>query len=410
MAVRSFTSEPEQEPDQEPEDSLQISGAIMAPSDGPSPVQLVDAGHAPHGLGVVARPVRAQDQGDPDHPYGPRFDAGGGTAAALRRLGQRRRPRTRGPGVTARLGRQHPRLLRRRRYVLAGERPPGRTDGLARGQPQPARVRGERPARLEGHLPRQPGRPGDGDRAQGRRRARPPAGALHGRCRRRTVRPRPSAAHPRGGVPRRGLHPGVEGPQGHHPCRALPRPARHRPHGRHAGRRGVRPPRPGHGAHVLDRARRSAGHAAEHPRRGPDAPRRQHADGGRPAKPGATPRRAADPHPQRVGMLRPHHPGAHGARVRLGGACPGAVGPGRPQLDAGPSPGPSRHPHARCPRAGVHGARGRPPAAAWPTRPGILRGGPACTGAGCTGAAAPPTEPGGPPVRRLSRPGRALPP
>ena len=51
MSVRSFTPEPEHEP--EPEDSLQISGAIMAPSDGPSPVQLVDAGHAPHGLGVV---------------------------------------------------------------------------------------------------------------------------------------------------------------------------------------------------------------------------------------------------------------------------------------------------------------------------------------------------------------------
>ena len=34
-------------------DKLQISGAIMAPSDGPSPVELVDAGHAPHGLGVV---------------------------------------------------------------------------------------------------------------------------------------------------------------------------------------------------------------------------------------------------------------------------------------------------------------------------------------------------------------------
>jgi pimeloyl-ACP methyl ester carboxylesterase len=37
----------------QPEDSLQISGAIVAPSDGPSPVQLVDSGHAPHGLGVV---------------------------------------------------------------------------------------------------------------------------------------------------------------------------------------------------------------------------------------------------------------------------------------------------------------------------------------------------------------------
>ncbi len=37
----------------EPVDSLQISGAIVAPSDGPSPVDLVDAGHAPHGLGIV---------------------------------------------------------------------------------------------------------------------------------------------------------------------------------------------------------------------------------------------------------------------------------------------------------------------------------------------------------------------
>jgi pimeloyl-ACP methyl ester carboxylesterase len=35
------------------EDSLQISGAIVAPSDGPSPVQLADAGQLPHGLGVV---------------------------------------------------------------------------------------------------------------------------------------------------------------------------------------------------------------------------------------------------------------------------------------------------------------------------------------------------------------------
>jgi pimeloyl-ACP methyl ester carboxylesterase len=34
-------------------DTLQISGALMAPSDGPSPVELADAGHAPHGLGVI---------------------------------------------------------------------------------------------------------------------------------------------------------------------------------------------------------------------------------------------------------------------------------------------------------------------------------------------------------------------
>ncbi len=34
-------------------DRLQISGAIMAPSDGPSPVELADAGRAPLGLGLV---------------------------------------------------------------------------------------------------------------------------------------------------------------------------------------------------------------------------------------------------------------------------------------------------------------------------------------------------------------------
>jgi len=37
----------------EPVDSLQISGAIVAASDGPSPVELVDAGHPALGLGVV---------------------------------------------------------------------------------------------------------------------------------------------------------------------------------------------------------------------------------------------------------------------------------------------------------------------------------------------------------------------
>jgi pimeloyl-ACP methyl ester carboxylesterase len=49
MAVRMFRSKAAPPAD----DSLQISGAIVAPSDGPSPVELVDAGHAPHGLGVV---------------------------------------------------------------------------------------------------------------------------------------------------------------------------------------------------------------------------------------------------------------------------------------------------------------------------------------------------------------------
>jgi pimeloyl-ACP methyl ester carboxylesterase len=37
----------------DPVDTLQISGALVPPSDGPSPVELADTGHAPHGLGVL---------------------------------------------------------------------------------------------------------------------------------------------------------------------------------------------------------------------------------------------------------------------------------------------------------------------------------------------------------------------
>ena len=59
MAVPFFRSKGEDPP---AEDALQISGAIMAPSDGPSPVDLADAGRAPHGLGILrdqwARKVR----------------------------------------------------------------------------------------------------------------------------------------------------------------------------------------------------------------------------------------------------------------------------------------------------------------------------------------------------------------
>ena len=44
MAVRFFRSrgepQPEPEPEPQPEDALQIAGAIVAPSDGPSPVAL----------------------------------------------------------------------------------------------------------------------------------------------------------------------------------------------------------------------------------------------------------------------------------------------------------------------------------------------------------------------------------
>ncbi len=64
MAVPFFKSKATPPSD----DSLQISGAIVAPSDGPSPVQLVDAGRAPHGLGVVrdstpAKSARARPSG-----------------------------------------------------------------------------------------------------------------------------------------------------------------------------------------------------------------------------------------------------------------------------------------------------------------------------------------------------------
>jgi pimeloyl-ACP methyl ester carboxylesterase len=49
MAVRIFRGKAAPQP----EDTLQISGAIMAPLDGPTPVELLDAGRAPHGLGVI---------------------------------------------------------------------------------------------------------------------------------------------------------------------------------------------------------------------------------------------------------------------------------------------------------------------------------------------------------------------
>ena len=91
----------------------------------------------------------------------------------------------------------------------------------------------------------------------------------------------------------------------------------------------------------------------------PDPAGRQHADVGRPAQPGAAPGGPADPHPQRVGLLRPHHAGAHGAGVRRHRPVARPVGARRPQLDAGPPPGPGRHPHPPRPGPGVHGARWR---------------------------------------------------
>ena len=194
-------------------------GAIVAPSDGPSPVELVDAGPRPARPRGGAGPVRAQDPQEPDHPDGPQLHDGGGPAAALRRLRQRRRPRARRPGLAPDLGGQHPRLLRRRRHVLARERPAGRAAGLAGHQPEPARLRRQRPARVAGRLHGEPGQPGHGHRAQGRRRARRPARPLHGRRGRRAVRPRPPAADARRDLPRRRQHAGLEGPPRHPPRR-----------------------------------------------------------------------------------------------------------------------------------------------------------------------------------------------
>ena len=219
MAVRFFRSKATPPPD----DSLQISGAIVAPSDGPSPVQLVDAGRAPHGLGVVRDQYERKIRKSPTIRMVPSSMHGGGTAAPLRRLRQRRRPRARRPRVAAHLGGQHPRLLRRRGHVLARERPARRTAGLAGHQPEPARLRRQRPARLAGRLHGEPGQPGDGHRAQGRRRTGGPARPLHGRRGRRAVRARPPAAHTRRDLPRRREHARLEGPPRRRSRRCSPR-------------------------------------------------------------------------------------------------------------------------------------------------------------------------------------------
>ena len=91
------------------------------------------------------------------------------------------------------------------------------------------------------------------------------------------------------------------------PTLLSPFAARHRAHGRHDRRRRVRPARPRHRADVLDRACRAARHAPEHPHDVPDTARRQHAHGRGPAQRGAPPGGPADADPQRVGLLRPHH-------------------------------------------------------------------------------------------------------
>jgi hypothetical protein len=82
----------------EPVDKLQISGAIVAPSDGPSPVELADAGHAPHGLGVIRDQYVRKVRKTPTIRMVPSSMRVEGRLLAVRRVRQRRGPWARRPG------------------------------------------------------------------------------------------------------------------------------------------------------------------------------------------------------------------------------------------------------------------------------------------------------------------------
>ena len=98
-------------------------------------------------------------------------------------------------------------------------------------------------------------------------------------------------------------------------------------------------------------------------------------------------------------------PGPHRAGVRRHRALTGAVGAGRPQLDAGSAPGSGRHPHPPRPGTGVHGAGGDPLAPAHSTR--IHAAAPSTDGRGADGPAAPTAvghDRGRPVISRLLQP------
>ena len=364
MAVRFFGSKATPPRD----DSLQISGAIVAPSDGPSPVELVDAGRAPHGLGVVRdqyeRKIRksptirmvpssvmvegrrlrfavSDNVGayGPDGPGSPPiwavnihgYFAGGGmywreSARLAEQLGWRViNPSLPGFGGSDPLDWSDVSMENLANQVMAiahkVDAGPVVLLGHSMGGAVAVQFAHDHPRRTLGVIYR------DGDQ-----------------------------------------HALLEGAARHPPQGALATAPRRGADGRHDRGRRLRPARPLHRSHVLDRARRAARHAPEHPHHDPDDARRQHAHGRGPAQPGAPSRGAADPDPQRMGLLRPHHAREHRTRVRDHCALPGAVGAGRPQLDAGPAPGPGGHPHASRPGRGLQGAGGRPLAPAHPAR------------------------------------------
>ena len=122
-------------------------------------------------------------------------------------------------------------------------------------------------------------------------------------CSSRTTTRGARSAH----LPRRREHARLEGPPRRSPHAARTVPPRRGAHGRPGRRRRLRHARPLHRPDVLDLPRRAARHAPERPHRGPDAARRQHAHVVRSAQRGAPPGGPADPDPQRVGLLRPHH-------------------------------------------------------------------------------------------------------
>ena len=313
MAVRFFRSKATPPPD----DSLQISGAIVAPSDGPSPVELVDAGHAPHGLGVVRdqyeRKIRKNptirmvpssmmvegrrlrfavsdnvDAYGPDGPGSPPiwavnihgYFAGGGmywreSARLAEQLGWRViNPSLPGFGGSDPLDWQDVSMESLANQVMAivhkVDAGPVVLLGHSMGGAVAVQFAHDHPRRTLGVIYR------DG--------VSTPAWK-----------------------DRQGVLPTLLSP-------VLPDVA---PMVDMIAAVDLRPARPLHRPHVLDRARRAARHAPEHPHHVPDAARRQHAHGRGPAQRGAPPGGPADPDPQRVGLLRPHHAGAHRARVRL---------------------------------------------------------------------------------------------
>ena len=137
MAVRFFGSKATPPRD----DSLQISGAIVAPSDGPSPVELVDAGRAPHGLGVVRDQYERKIRKSPTIRMVP---------SSVMVEGRRLRFAVSddldayGPGRTSspRLSQvEHAPVLRQQQHVLTGVRPAWPSTKLANHGPRACQLR-----------------------------------------------------------------------------------------------------------------------------------------------------------------------------------------------------------------------------------------------------------------------------